>query len=260
MERIEGPETHALFREDGDILIEKEYVSKYKLRDDDIVYVRPRIKKAVKSALNSFLVRRPSRDDLLMANPNLLSTPQNSERPDVETVRKCVDYLISCEAYKLEGIFRISASHLNLKAFYETLRKKEPNFDIAETPHTVAAALKQYFRSLPAGLIPLSTAAPMRETFKQYEQSDELIPELAKLAKQLPKANLEVIDLVFGLVLRVIENVATTKMEAGNCAIVFAPNVFAFDTSMDLIEQSGIHSKLVQTFFTDYRAIFGAAL
>ncbi len=76
--------------------------------------------------------------------------------------------------------------------------------------------------------------------------------------------------------LKVIEHSDTSKMDARNCSIVFAPNgtflspfgdryllllltyliVFAFDGSLDMIDQAIVQTKLVEAFLTHYNAIF----
>jgi hypothetical protein len=256
----EVPETHAIFKDD-EILVEKEYLNKYKLKQNDLLKVRPRTKKVVKRQLNNLIARRPSRDELIARHIMATKAPETTvdSVPDVETIQRCVEFLVTTEAYTQEGLFRISAGAMNAKLFYETFRKHEPDFTIIESPHTVAGAIKQYFRGLPAGLIPLRVAIPMREAFQRIGDKPELYPELAELAKQLPKANLQVIDYVFRLVLLVIKNKETSKMDERNCSIVFAPNVFAFDTNMDLMAQSEIQTKLVLVFFHHYDEIFGPA-
>jgi len=223
--------------------------------------IRPRTKKVVKKQLNNLIARRPSRDELIAKHIITTKAPETTvdSVPDVETIQRCVEFLVSTDAYKQEGLFRISAGAMNAKTFYESFRRHEPDFTMIESPHTVAGAIKQYFRGLPAGLIPLRVAIPMREAFQKHGDAPTLFPELAELAKQLPKPNLIVIDSVFKLVLKVIENQETSKMNDINCSIVFAPNVFAFDTNMDLMAQSQLQSKLVHIFFKHYNEIFGPA-
>eukprot|EP00026_Physarum_polycephalum_P004942 Phypoly_transcript_04968.p1 GENE.Phypoly_transcript_04968~~Phypoly_transcript_04968.p1 ORF type:complete len:610 (+),score=135.31 Phypoly_transcript_04968:108-1937(+) len=256
----EVSETHAICKDD-EILSEKEYLNKYKLKQNDVLKVRPRTKKVVKKQLNNLIARRPSRDELISKNIIATKTAEATvdSVPDVETIQRCVEFLVSTEAYKQEGLFRISAGAMNAKTFYETFRKHEPDFTMIESCHTVAGAIKQYFRGLPAGLIPLRVAIPMREAFQKCGDTPDLYKELAELAKQLPKPNLIVIDSVFRLVLKVIENQEVSKMDDRNCSIVFAPNVFAFDTNMDLMAQSQIQTKLVHIFFKHYEEIFGPA-
>ncbi len=66
--------------------------------------MKPKTKKKAKSALNAFLPTRPSREELLSRHIlTAKNTPEISAEsaPDVETVKKCVDYLNSIEGMEM---------------------------------------------------------------------------------------------------------------------------------------------------------------
>ena len=61
--------------------------------------MRPRTKKVVKKQLNNLIARRPSRDELI--SRHIISTKTSEATvdsvPDVETIQRCVEFLVSTE-------------------------------------------------------------------------------------------------------------------------------------------------------------------
>jgi hypothetical protein len=64
-----------------------------------VLKVRPRTKKVVKKQLNNLIARRPSRDELISKNIIATKTSETTvdSVPDVETIQRCVEFLISTE-------------------------------------------------------------------------------------------------------------------------------------------------------------------
>eukprot|EP01111_Echinosteliopsis_oligospora_P013561 TRINITY_DN4893_c0_g1_i1.p1 TRINITY_DN4893_c0_g1~~TRINITY_DN4893_c0_g1_i1.p1 ORF type:complete len:448 (+),score=101.82 TRINITY_DN4893_c0_g1_i1:82-1425(+) len=256
MQLVVNKGDYAFFTEDDEILADKDKIEKLKLSPGAVLTIKKRNKVHVKSLLSHFLEARPTRD-----NPETqkMCTSRNTMKnspPDVGMIEACIDYLTFTEAYKVEGIFRISASALDQREFYTTFTNRNPDFTIVTSPHTVSSTIKQHIRSLPAGLIGESVATPMREAYKMF-QEDELNVQLAKLIALLPETNYKAISILFEFILLVIENEETTKMGIPNCAIVFGPTVFAQSAvTADLMAISHVQTCIVEILLQHYDFIF----
>jgi len=144
------------------------------------------------------------------------------------TVPKLVDevlnYLELKMAFKEEGFFRVSG---DLKEIWEIKKKYEQNKPVMLSKyniHTVGGSLKQYLRDLQDPLF----------TFDLYDcfvAAVRIADERGKehCIKQglnlLPPCNKEIARRLFAFFKLITENTETTKMNAKNVAIVFAPSL-----------------------------------
>jgi len=257
MKEIPDSTSLSIYDEKGALLPATELVANSKISKKSVLTIKARPKKemsALMTFLNNFFPKRLTREELIIRR--IIPTKTNTALPNPAIFRKCIDYMISTKAYEVEGIFRVSASALQMQPFYASLESGEMDFTKAVSLHIVPASLKQYLRSFPYGLIgpPLSTTM-----CNMLSESRETLPfELAKVVPQIPKECKEVLHLLFEFLLKVVEHKDCSLMNEQNCAIVFGPSVISFyGVDGDLLIQSQKSIQLLYTLLVNYAQIFG---
>jgi hypothetical protein len=247
----------SIYDEKGALLPAKELVANSKISKRSILTIKARPKKeisAIMAFLNNFLPKRLTKEELIIRR--IIPTKTTATLPNPAIFRACIDHMIFTKAYELEGIFRISASALQMQPFYASIEAGELDFTRAVSFHIVPASLKQYLRSFPFGLI----SPPLSVTMcNMLSDSKETLPfELAKLIPQIPKECKEVLHLLFEFLLKVIEHKDRSLMNEQNCAIVFGPSVVSFyGVDGDILIQSQKSIQLLYTLLVNYAQIFG---
>jgi len=140
-----------------------------------------------------------------------------------EIVFHCVEYLR--REGRVAGIFRVPGNNDTMYKLRAILDKRD-SVDFHD-PHDAAGILKLYLRELNPPLIPFA----FYDSFLELEEKKDVELEL-KIAKyqaleaQMPRENRETMAYITQFLKQLSELVADTKMDVGNLAIVFAPNIF----------------------------------
>jgi len=256
--KIEDQESYGLFTEKGTMMVDNIPAVNFKIKNRDMLTIKPRLKKDVKQqvkiVLNTFLKRRPSVIEISGggADPSK-KLPINSS-----LFHQCTEYLISIEGHKHEGIFRLSPSAVELQVFFESVVKAAPDFSLVTSPHTVAAAIKQYIRSLPNTLIFHPTSSIMAGKLRDcVNTKDVLIREFSVALAKLPSENLDMLAILFGFLLLVVSNTEYSKMTSRNLSIVFGPNLVSFDNNVDVLAQAQVGTEIVDAIISNWENIYG---
>jgi len=140
-----------------------------------------------------------------------------------QVVEDCLNYLISREAYKEEGIFRISGIYTQINMLKKMYDKGElVNINDCDEVHTVSGLLKLYYRELPESPFTLSLISPINET-DSIESVNDRIEALSTVLSKLSIYNASVLLHLFKFLNLVIQYVNENKMGLSNLGIIFLP-------------------------------------
>ncbi|XP_074564111.1 rho GTPase-activating protein 1-like [Curcuma longa] len=116
---------------------------------------------------------------------------------------------------RAEGIFRINAENSQ----EEFVRDQLNNGIVPEgvDVHCLAGLIKAWFRELPTGLLDSLSSEQVMQC-----QTEE---DCARLARLLPPTEAALLDWAINLMVDVVQDEQTNKMNARNIATVFAPNM-----------------------------------
>jgi hypothetical protein len=153
-----------------------------------------------------------------------LMEKQKADFPDMKIPRILeilIDYLMTSNSAKTEGIFRIPPDASELKALKQQFENNMEYKISVNDPHIPAALLKLWLRELPDPLIPT----------EQYSDCTSIggkkTPEQAlAILSKLPPTNRYIVARIITF-LRVCvqpENVEKSKMSVDNMAMIFAPS------------------------------------
>lgn len=146
--------------------------------------------------------------------------------------------ILRLEGHKQEGIFRLSADNdelCRLKMALDAADSTDPPLALfAEVDvHVLAALLKQWFRELPDPLIPThhydeAMGAAARGDAAHCCRLVDKLPALHRLATGHLVRFLQVVA--------ADENVALSRMDDANLALVWAPNILRAPRNRDVLE------------------------
>ncbi|PRP84978.1 hypothetical protein PROFUN_07363 [Planoprotostelium fungivorum] len=140
-------------------------------------------------------------------------------------VKDTIDMLYKTEAYKVEGLFRISGA---LSKILELRKKysqgKAPDLNL-EQSHTVAGLLKSFLRDLPHPLFTFELYSLFCSAVEIADLKGRLRCISSALNK-LPPTNRVIVHRLFGFLHKMTLHVKECLMTASNIAIVFAPSLF----------------------------------
>ncbi|KAF2809945.1 RhoGAP-domain-containing protein [Mytilinidion resinicola] len=161
-------------------------------------------------------------------------------------VYRCLEYLKAKNAYKEEGIFRLSGSNIVIKALRERFNTEGDirlldgqYYDV----HAVASLLKLYLRELPASVLTRELHLDFLKVL-DLDEREKKIAAFNVLVHKLPRANCELIQALSSFLIDIVNNADLNKMTVRNVGIVFAPTL-------------NIPAPLISMFLTDYVDIFG---
>jgi hypothetical protein len=257
--KVEDQENYGLFTEKGVMMLENVPIVSYKVKNKDLLMVKQRLKKDVKqqvrTVLSTFLKRRVTVD---MQEVDADGLPKKKVPINASLLHTCMDYLISVEAYKCEGIFRLSPAAVELQIFFESMMKSEPDFSLVTAPHTVAAAIKQYIRCLPTMLIFHPVSSAMASKLRDCADDKVVLErEFCTALVKLPPNHLEMLEVLFGFLLLVVHNNEYSKMTSRNLAIVFGPNLISFEDTVDSLTQVQVGTEVVDAIISNWENIYG---
>lgn len=157
-----------------------------------------------------------------------------------------------------EGIFRISANKVELDAFVAAVEAGNmalPSDGDTSLFHVVAGAIKLYLRELPEPLFTFS----LYVAFLDLDPKDDgFVPALANLIARLPPINHEMLRLISRICAKVCAASDTSRMDANNLSVVFAPNVLypPDPTALESFDSALRINDIFRALITDSSVIF----
>jgi len=124
---------------------------------------------------------------------------------------------------EVEGIFRVSCSVKDLHAIKDAIEREETdlrNYDV----HTVANALKTYFRAMPEPLMTFPAYDDLTAITEETQQESR-ISSLKRVIANMPKANRDVLQWLLFFLNYVADFSDKNLMTCSNLAIVIGPNL-----------------------------------
>lgn len=140
--------------------------------------------------------------------------------------------LVECEArlrqlggYESEGIFRLSVSKDDLDLLRQQVDQGNYDFSHIQTPHAIAALMKDWFRNLSEPVIPEANYNAALAIVREAKDEDlsTTHDDINRFVKQLPQLNRLVVQFIAKIVQEVVN--PSTRMSVDSCAIVFAPSL-----------------------------------
>ncbi|KAE8244396.1 hypothetical protein A4X13_0g6623 [Tilletia indica] len=144
-------------------------------------------------------------------------------------VYRCIEYLERKQAYKEEGIYRLSGSSAvikNLKDRFNTVGDVDLLAPGAEDydPHAVAGLLKTFLRELPESVLTRELHFEFLRVNDVPDRRDR-VRELGRLVCMLPLANYSVLRTLCSHLIKIIQHADVNKMTMRNVGIVFSPTL-----------------------------------
>lgn len=181
------------------------------------------------------------------------STTTNSLAIDasfLQFIQDACEFLSKPECCQ-EGLFRLSGNFNRIRSLQDSLtagtRLKALQLDPSIDCHNVAGLVKQRLRELPACILDYSLLDGWRELSKCSPNSPEFSSIYNFLKHLLPPLNIQILDCLLSLLLNLLPNQETTRMNASNLGTVFGPNLL-FSPADDMtttLESTTISSQIV---------------
>jgi len=160
-----------------------------------------------------------------------MSTRQESCKNGIPNIITTLIEFFDDTIFKTEGLFRISASQLQVVSYIETIDDgNEVHFDPSQA-HLVCNLLKSYLRELPEPLIPYVLFDMFNEIGTMLNSNspvDQILPKLKAaliaLNAQFP-SHYKLLQYLLGFFVKVANNSDANKMNPHNLGIVIEPNI-----------------------------------
>ncbi|KAI9839644.1 MAG: hypothetical protein M1819_002270 [Sarea resinae] len=165
-------------------------------------------------------------------------------------VYRCIEYLDAKDAFREEGIFRLSGSNVVIKALKERFNTEgdinfltdEHQYDV----HAVASLLKLYLRELPSSVLTRELHLDFLQVL-DVEDREQKLDMYNVLVHKLPPENWEVLKVLSSFLLNIVNHSDINKMTVRNVGIVFSPTL-------------NIPAPIFSMFLTDFDRIFASEL
>jgi len=177
----------------------------------------------------------------------------------------CVSQL-KMRALNEEGLFRVPGNNEAINALRSAADAQVPNLaPLLSDPHTVAGAVKSFFRDLSDPVVPFARYAEFTALGTKNGQGlDASAQRLRELVASLPQPNRYTLAFIIHFLTLVARNSSVNMMAAKNCAMVFAPTLMRPDESAAaggrvenpqaladlLLEQEGVVRLMIDEFDT----------
>jgi len=167
--------------------------------------------------------------------------------------KEIIEFLLTEENIKVEGIFRRSASNL-------AIRDSKTVFDQGKTvefnePILPSALLKLWFRSLPLSIIPSHCIKEMENVVKASpDQKIDLIRET--IISRVDATHLPLLKFLISFLSKVAKEESSNKMGSPQLAIVFGPCLFWNNSPSGGIEDIGTINNLIKWLIDHHERIF----
>eukprot|EP01105_Mastigella_eilhardi_P005157 TRINITY_DN16936_c0_g1_i1.p1 TRINITY_DN16936_c0_g1~~TRINITY_DN16936_c0_g1_i1.p1 ORF type:complete len:577 (-),score=152.90 TRINITY_DN16936_c0_g1_i1:64-1560(-) len=216
-------------------------------------------KSKISTILTNFLRKRPATNDqvvsrLLPEPPAIKLVPAN-----FTLIKKVCDWLAS-NALDMEGIFRVSGSVNDVKLMCdEFVRGEAPwiNQPASETlsPHTVASALKLYFRERTLPVIPFRLCKKYLDDIRG-NPSDETthLTAIKSLLRDVPNDSRSSIMYLFKLLSDLPKYEEQNKMNRFNLSVVWGPTIMKAQAmqSAEVFAECESQIQFVSIFIKNY--------
>lgn len=155
--------------------------------------------------------------------PLQLSSSENAHCPLF--VKDCIQRLIELEAYKQQGIGRISGSNFNVAQIAEIYPRNRQAVTFCDSAHTLMTFFKE-------SLMELSGPAIPQECNDRFIELDFLQKEeFTTFIQSLPAANQAILKLVLHFFKLVADHCETSKMSSSSCAVCISQNLIHLENS-----------------------------
>ncbi|CAD6911044.1 unnamed protein product [Tilletia controversa] len=144
-------------------------------------------------------------------------------------VYRCIEYLERKQAFKEEGIYRLSGSSAVIKSLkdrFNTVGDVDllaPGVEYYD-PHAVAGLLKTFLRELPESVLTRELHFEFLRVNDVPDRRDR-VRELGRLVCMLPLANYSVLRTLCSHLIKIIQHADVNKMTMRNVGIVFSPTL-----------------------------------
>lgn len=144
--------------------------------------------------------------------------------PGLWTTAKRYKFLL-LPGLREQGIYRISGAKSAIQALKETFGKQSPeSVDLAHGEfsdvHTIAGAIKQWFRDLPEPAIPFSAYHPLIEA-ERMDNHEERLYAIRDIIWEFPKPHFDLLRRTAEHLARVVEEGEHNLMAPHNIGLVF---------------------------------------
>ncbi|CAD6890843.1 unnamed protein product [Tilletia controversa] len=173
---------------------------------------------------------------------------------------------IEARGLREQGIYRISGAKSAIMALKEAFNKQAPeSVELAQGDfsdvHTIAGAVKQWFRDLPNPPVPFSHYDALIEV-ESIKDTDARMHALRDLIWDLPKAHFDVLRRIIEHLARVVEEGQHNKMFQHNIGLVFATSLLNPPPAPDSLTRSfanvGKAAHIVSIIVTGHEWLFEA--
>jgi len=143
----------------------------------------------------------------------------NDEGYEIPVALKVMrDFLKKCNAFKLEGIFRVQGDDTQTQNLRNQMNDSKFNTGSGADPHCIASLIKIFYRELPQTIL--------RQLPKETLLACSGEKECLAAYNQLEEPNQTLMSWLLDLMAEVASYEEENKMNARNLAIVLAPNLF----------------------------------
>ncbi|KAL6053882.1 SH3-domain binding protein 1, partial [Balamuthia mandrillaris] len=181
------------------------------------------------------------------------SAPQGTKVIVPRVLEMCVNYLT--KVIETEGIFRVACVNsllLSLKAQIDT-NIDETDLDAVEDPHAISSLLKCYLRELPEPLLTFEfyEKVILPDLISEETDSKQQLSILVPYLRQVPAAQIQVLNYLLKFLDKVVEHSHVNKMTAYNLAIIFGPSLLrprqdTIDTSLKSPRVNAVIQTLIE--------------
>lgn len=212
-----------------------------------------------------------SHDDIVVFGVPLVDIIKRNggHGPPGSTIPSVVSHIatnIREEALRVEGIFRIPGSNMDLQQLKKQYNQgkiatRDQLQDRCDDIHTQASLLKLYIRELPD---PLFTFALYEEFVRSHSQTVDKysrVGSLKSLLTKLPPAHFNLLRFLAGLLKEISQHSHYNKMTSTNLAIIFGPTVMRpkNEDVVKMIEDARHVNAVFLMVIDEYDYLFGGA-
>ncbi|XP_064910227.1 T-cell activation Rho GTPase-activating protein [Columba livia] len=123
-----------------------------------------------------------------------------------------------------EGIFRLAASERASREIREALDSGTEVHLASQPVHVLAVILKDFLRKIPSKLLVAELYQQWMAALQKSSREERLVG-LKEVARELPEANLLLLNTLLRLLQNISSNATVSKMTASNLAICVGPNL-----------------------------------
>lgn len=185
--------------------------------------------------------------DNLMHAPNFAGFLATHKGDFFHLIEECIKRLIALEAYKCEGIGRISGSTASLNEIFTLSASGQDGLAASKDPHVIMKLLKQLLRTPEALVISDSLLA------KFLSLQESKLEDYQQFLSQIEPIKRKTLASVLHFFYLVATNQETTKMMPASCAICLAQNLVNTGSSFEAATQA---NNVVEFMITYYKELF----